>query len=366
MKILHLVEHVREAGNGGVNVAVDLACLQADLGHRVGVVSKGGDYEKLLRQHGVQHFKADQSSKLGKYIQYLKQYIAAMRDFQPDIVHSHTMVSVTAAWLLKNLGRYRLVATVHNEFQKSAVLMGLADKVIVVSKAGARLMHQRGISKQKLCVVLNANIGSPRFRPLASCRPLLIHSPAIVTVAGLHIRKGHIELIKAFEKIAARFPKAHLYLVGDGSGRAQIEAAANQTSVTHRIHFEGFQPEPQKYLLSSDIFVLASHREPFGLAIAEAREAGCAVIASNVDGIPEVVERGKAGILFEAQNVDALATVIADLLGDQKKLEFWQQQAKKNLGWLKVDRLVQETLAVYQQLTPDNTSAITRKPLNTI
>lgn len=352
MKILHLVEHVREVGNGGVNVAVDLACLQAKLGHRVGLVSKGGEYENLLSQYGVQHFEAYQSRNAREYVQYLRQCAAVIRVFQPDIVHAHTMISVTAAWVLKTLGRYQLVSTVHNEFQKSAILMGLADKVIVVSNAGASLMCQRGIPMQKIRIVLNANIGSPRCQPLSSYTPFPIQRPAIVTVAGLHIRKGHIELIQAFEKVADKFLTAHLYIVGDGPDRRQIESVASQTAVAHRIHFEGFQPKPQRYLLSCDIFVLASHREPFGLAIAEAREAGCAVIASNIDGIPEVIDHGEAGILFSVGSVDAIAVAIAELLGDDEKLKFWRQQSKKNLGWLKVDRLVQDTLAVYQELIP--------------
>ena len=320
------------------------------------VVSKGGEYESLLNQYGVQHFKAHQSTKLSQYISYAKQYNDAVRTFRPDIVHAHTMVGVTIAWLCKLIGGYQLISTVHNEFQKSSVLMGLADRTIVVSHAGAQTMSQRGIPMNKIRTVLNAIIGSPRCQPLSSYAPHSIKHPAIVTVAGLHLRKGHVELIQAFAQIAEKFPDAHLYIVGDGPERQQIEASAHQTRVSHRIHFEGFQSEPQKYLLACEIFVLASHREPFGLAVAEAREAGCAVIASNVDGLPEVLEHGNAGILVPVKNIDALAAAIAELLEDQEKHHFWQQQAKTNLDWLKINRLVQETLSVYQELIPQSAS----------
>ena len=53
-------------------------------------------------------------------------------------------------------------------------------------------------------------------------------------------------------------------------------------TLNNRIHFEGFQAEPQRYMLATDIFVLASHCESFGLVLTEAREAGCAIIASDV------------------------------------------------------------------------------------
>lgn len=350
MKIVHLLEHVRELGNGGVNAAVDLACKQAKLGHTVAIISKGGAYERLLAEYGVQHFEAHQSTKTAQYISYAKQCSIAIKAFQPDIVHAHTMVSVTVAWLFKFISRYHLVSTVHNEFQKSAVLMGLADRVIAVSHAGAKSISRRGIPKNKIRTVLNAIIDSPRCKPLSYYSPHPLQHPAIVTLAGLHLRKGHIELIQAFAQIADQFPNAHLYLVGDGPDRQQIEAAAHQTSVAQRIHFEGFHPEPQGYLLGCDVFVLASHHEPFGLAIAEARAAGCAIIASNVDGIPEVLEYGNAGVLVPVGDINALASAIANFLAHEKERNLWQQKARENLDWLNVDRAVQETLAVYQEL----------------
>lgn len=356
MRILHVLNHVQEIGNGIVNVAVDLACLQAKTGHYVGVASAGGEYEVLLTSYGVTHFQLNQERKPLNLTKASRRYWAIVQEFQPDIVHAHMMTGVVLARVLRATG-YALVSTVHNEFQRTALLMGLADLVIAVSRAVSHSMAQRGIPEQKLRVVTNGTLGSPRTRQLQDYLPAPLQHPAIATVAGMYRRKGIGELIAAFEQIALDFPQAHLYVVGDGPDRSLFEAQARRTAVAERIHFEGFQPEPQRYLLATDVFVLASHREPFGLAISEAREAGCAIVASDVDGIPEALDDGQAGLLIPPADSHALAVALVKLLSDSSVLEKWKDRAHHNLEWLTAARVNEETVAVYRELTLLESSA---------
>ncbi|MBD2167700.1 glycosyltransferase family 4 protein [Calothrix membranacea FACHB-236] len=350
MRILHITNHVQQIGNGIVNVAVDLACLQAKNGHYVAVASSGGEYETLLANHDVQHFHLDQSRTPINIIKAAWRYRQIIQEFQPDIVHAHMMTGVVLAGLLRKGAEYSLVSTVHNEFQRSAILMGLADRVIAVSNAVADSMVRRGISKSKLRVVANGTLNSPRNRSIKDCQPIPLCHPAITTVAGMYTRKGIVELIEAFIKIAAEVPQAHLYLVGNGPDRAMFEAMVQNTSFRHRIHFEGFQSEPQRYMLSSDIFVLASHCESFGLVLTEAREAGCAIIASDVDGIPETLDRGQAGLLVPPKDSQTLANALMYLLNDPQQLQKLKSQAKQNLERFSVTRVNEETLSVYYEL----------------
>lgn len=113
----------------------------------------------------------------------------------------------------------------------------------------------------------------------------------------MYKRKGIQDLITAFDKIASKHSSAHFYLVGNVPDREKFEAQVQASPSLDRIHFEGFQNEPQRYLLSVDIFVLASHRDPCPLVISEACEAGCVIVASDVDGIPELLANGEAGLL---------------------------------------------------------------------
>ncbi|MEA5505323.1 glycosyltransferase family 4 protein [Halotia wernerae UHCC 0503] len=351
MRILHITNHIQQVGNGIVNVAVDLACLQAKDYHNVAVASAGGQYEALLTRHGVKHFQLNQSREPLNIIKAAWRYREIVQMFQPDIVHAHMMTGVILAGFFKSGCEYSLVSTVHNEFQRSAVLMGLADRVIVVSHAVADSMLRRGISQKKLRVVSNGTLGSPRHRNIKDYQPLSLQRPAITTVAGMYSRKGIAELIEAFIKIATNFPKVHLYLVGNGPDRSTFEAIVQKTPFSERIHFEGFQPEPQRYMLATDIFVLASHCESFGLVLTEAREAGCAIIASDVDGIPETLDDRQAGLLVPPKDSQTLATALAQLLQDPKQLHNWKTRAKQNLERFSAARVHEETLAVYRELS---------------
>ncbi|MBW4645967.1 MAG: glycosyltransferase family 4 protein [Goleter apudmare HA4340-LM2] len=353
MRILHLTNHVQQIGNGIVNVAVDLACLQAQNGHDVAIASSGGEYEALLTNHGVRHLQLDQSRTPLNMIKAAWRYREIVQEFQPDIVHAHMMTGVVLAGMLRNGGEYSLVSTLHNEFQRSAVLMGLAERVIAVSNAVADSMVRRGIPQHKLRVVTNGTLGSPRHRHIQDYQPLPLQHPAIATVAGMYTRKGIIELIEAFGKIADTFPQAHLYLVGDGPDREMFTALVQSTPLANRIHFAGFQPEPQRYMLATDVFVLASHCESFGLVLTEAREAGCAIIASDVDGIPETLDHGHAGLLVPPKNSQALADALVQLLSDPIHLQKWKYLAKQNLERFSAMRVHEETMAVYSELVKD-------------
>jgi glycosyltransferase involved in cell wall biosynthesis len=358
MRILHLLNDVHELGNGIINLAVDLACLQAKSEHEVVVASAGGEYETLLREYGVHHVYLHQSRHPLSLLKTATHYCNLVRAIQPDVVHAHMMTGVVLAALLRFIGSYRLVSTVHNEFQRSAILMGIADRVIAVSQSVAESMQRRGVPPHKLRVVKNGTIGAPRLQRSHSTTPVQLCHPAIATVAGMTDRKGIAELITAFEQIAVTFPDARLYLIGDGPDRAKYEQQASASPVGDRIHFEGFQPDPFCYLQATDIFVLASRREPFGLVLAEAREAGCAIIASQVDGIPEALDQGDAGILVPPANSQAIAASLQTLLAQPEQLQHWQQQAQQNLEWLSVGRVNRETLDVYR----DAIAAASRVP----
>ncbi|MEB3217650.1 MAG: glycosyltransferase family 4 protein [Nostocales cyanobacterium 94392] len=350
MKIIHILNDIEKLGNGIINVAVDNACLQAKNGHDVAVVSGGGEYETLLSKYGVQHYHLNQKRTPLNMLKAGVIYRQIIKQFQPDIVHAHMITGILLASALRFGNSYSLVSTVHNEFQRESILMGLAHRVIAVSKVVAHNMAQKGISQDKLRVICNGTLGSPRNPVEHEYENFELQHPAIITVAGMYQRKGVAVLIDAFEQVANLFPEAHLYIVGNGPDKEQFEAQAKQLDCNHRIHFEGYQPQPQRYLKSCDIFVLASFRDPCPLVLSEAREAGCAIIATEVDGIPEALDYGEAGLLVPAKDSQALAAKLKNLLDDSNALHEWKNRASQNLERLNVKRVCQETLLVYQEL----------------
>lgn len=350
MRIVHILNHVDEVGNGIVNVAVDLACLQQGAGHDVLVLSGGGSFERLLEQHGVQHRVVEQERRPLALLQALRRFRAEVGLFRPHIVHAHMMTGAVLAKLGYARPPYRLVTHVHNEFQHAAILMGVGARVIAVSAAVAALMQQRGIPERKLRVVRNATIGSPRYQRLHHYQPAALQHPAIVTVSGMYKRKGILDLIEAFDGVAAQIQGVQLYLVGDGPDRLFFESVARKLPSAPQIHFEKFQKQPQTYLLAADIFVLPSHKESFGLAIVEAREAGCAIVASDIDGIPEALDNGSAGLLVPVKNPTALREKITALLLDKDELDQWRLKAQSNLDKFNVLHMTRQIEAVYEEL----------------
>jgi glycosyltransferase involved in cell wall biosynthesis len=224
----------------------------------------------------------------------------------------------------------------------------LPERIIAVSKSVEMALLQKGIPAHRIRIVLNGIIGSERLDARGS--PAKLNRPSITTVAGMMHRKGIVELIEAFDSLALDFPSAHLYLVGGGSEQSFFEEIASRSRSSERIHFEGFQPDPGHYLQSTDIFVLASRRESFGLAIIEAREAGCAIIGSNVDGIPELLDNGQSGLLAPPNNPTALAGEMRRLLNDSELRQKLQRAARIGLDRFSVNRMTDDVSKVYDEL----------------
>lgn len=114
MRILHILSEVPDLGNGIVNAAIDLAAGQVEQGHTVIIASAGGSHEQLLRHLGIKHLPLHQSHRpmqLVRAVFTLRRYV---RDFQPDIVHTHVITGLLLGWLLTRFTGHPLVAHVQN------------------------------------------------------------------------------------------------------------------------------------------------------------------------------------------------------------------------------------------------------------
>jgi glycosyltransferase involved in cell wall biosynthesis len=347
MRILQLLNHTRRL-NGHVHAAVDLACAQSKLGHQVAIASGGGDFDRLLEANNVETMLVSHERRPKELLQAIVALHRLMRDWRAEVVHAHMMTSAVLAWPACKLLRIPLVTTVHNEFQKSATLMGLGTRVIAVSAAVGESMQKRGIAKSRIRVVLNGTIGAARFEG-KDRSPRRLSSPSIIFVGGQHPRKGLPDLFAAFNIVYKIFPAACLYIVGDGPHRDEYMAQVSSMECAHAVTFMGAQDDPFPFLLGADIFVLPSHADPAPLVLSEAREAGCAIVATNVDGIPELLEHGRAGILVPARNPAALAQALSSLLEDDEALHQWRKNAQVNLEYLTIRRVAVQTLYIYEE-----------------
>lgn len=350
MRVLHILNDVTKRGNGIVNAAVDLAIEQVRAGDEVALAAARGGYQELLTASGVKCLPLDQTLQPLNLCRALRRLHKSLREFRPDVVHAHMRTGLLLALCLKPFHRFALVGHLHNVHDRLSLLMGFADRVIAVSSSVAETLQAFKIPRRKIRVVLNGPLGSRRVPGATSIQPAVLSHPAIVTVCGMSERKGIEELLVAFDLVARHCPDAHIYLVGDGPEYARFMKQARKSANAERIHFEGYQEFPQAYMLGADIFVLASRRESFGLVLIEAREAGCAVVATNVDGIPEALDEGRAGVLVPSRDPVALSIEIRRIIEDEERKAELQRCAKRGISCFTVEAMAKRMQLVYAEI----------------
>lgn len=347
ISVLHLINHCR-LGHGNVHAAVDLACVQVSNGDRVFYAGEGGEFLELLTREGVTFVPLIQRSRNPFVIlKSLLSVILLIRREKIDVIQAHMMSGAVIGYIASRVTGSKLVTTVHNSFDSHSWIMKLADAVVAVSNSDAETLIDRGFKRDKLRVVVNAPLGASRlgFFSHRSRTPLL--RPSITTVCGLHERKGVKYLIEAFRTVREH-NDCYLNLVGDGPDRRDLEELAVKMGVRDYVTFHGQLTDPGEVLRETDIFVLASLREPLGLVNIEARAAGCAVIATNVGGIPEALDQGAAGLLVAPQSASAIADQILQLLASAALLDEWRARASQNLERFHVSRFYEEYNKIYR------------------
>ncbi|AIO30586.1 glycosyl transferases group 1 family protein [Burkholderia cenocepacia] len=347
---MHLANDVRESGNGIINVLVDLACNQAQSGHDVVVASGGGEYVGLLEQYGVRHIELRQRPIRKAMLPLMvMKFVAVLLRERPDVVHAHMVTGIFLGKIGKAVKSYALISTVHNEFNRSAKYMGFADRVVGVSRAVTEAMVGRSVDPNRMATICNGTVGTPRSRKNDDpTMTSLMLRPSVATVAGLFHRKGIDVLIRAFAESRAIEVGAHLYIIGEGRDRPAFETIVQELEIHDRVHFLGFKKNVMAHLRQTDVFVLASRREPFGLAVLEAREAGCAIIASDVDGIPEALDGGESGVLVPPGDVQALSTELNRLLCDAEALSSARRIASVGIERFSASKMTDDYLELYE------------------
>jgi len=151
----------------------------------------------------------------------------------------------------------------------------------------------------------------------------------ITTIAELHERKGQKYLIETIPKVVEKFPNIKLVLIGEGPNRQNLENLVKKLKLEKHVTILGRRKNIPYLLKSSNIFVLPSRREAFGLVNLEAMLTPLPIIATDVGGIPEIVQHEKTGIIIPRENRNALTSALIDLIENPKKRENYAKEGKK-------------------------------------
>lgn len=220
-------------------------------------------------------------------------------------------------------------------------LFRLADVAIVSSSASVDLMRALGIPANRVVLTpysVNNEWWIERSTRIDSnsvrARWGIPHDAVVVLFsAKLQPWKRPLDLLRAFARVPV--PDAYLVFAGDGSLRSALESEAKSLGVDARVRFCGFVNQsgmPEIYT-TSDILVLPSEYEPFGVVVNEAMLCGCCVVVSDRVGARfDLVREGETGFVFRAGDVEALAHVLSKIAADRINLKRIGQAARARMA----------------------------------
>lgn len=198
-----------------------------------------------------------------------------------------------------------------------------ADKIIMISDYEERQVKKMLLPKKMNNMVVIKNGAIDRREEVKNIK---VDKNSFIYIGRLVSYKGVFELIEAFKLVAKKYPKARLNIYGDGGDAEKCKEMAEGCK---QIVFHGYTDDPLAAIAENYCFVLPSYREGLSLSLLDAAMMGKIMIASKVDGNPEVVKNGQTGLLVPAMNVDKLAKSMMAVLEDRAKAEEMARGARK-------------------------------------
>ena len=243
---------------------------------------------------------------------------------QFDVIHAHDWLTYYAGIAAKRVSGKPLVVHMHaTEFDRSGeninrrvyaiekAGMQAADRVIAVSELTRRIViGKSGIPAEKVVTVHNA----VRFGESEDAVPERAVKDKVVTFLGrITYQKGPDYFVEAAAKVLQRVPDVRFVMAGSGDLMNHVVRRVAQLGIADRFHFTGFLKggEVQRMFRLSDVYVMPSVSEPFGISPLEAMRSGVPVIISRQSGVAEVLDYA---IKVNYWDVDALADAIYGLL----------------------------------------------------
>ncbi|HEV2903538.1 MAG TPA: glycosyltransferase family 4 protein, partial [Pyrinomonadaceae bacterium] len=329
-------------------------------------------------------------------LRYLLSFAQVIREARklvieeaPDAIHANSIragivmaaatigLRVPVVWHAHDILPRHPLSTIVRLF----ALLTSRNCILAVSNAVARRF--RGIvlrpfaSRVRIRMIHNAadlESFKPELQVRAKTRVALgLHeTQAVVGIVGqLTPRKGQLELIEAFAKVAREFPQAVLLIAGeplfnrDEEYAEQLYKTSASLGITDRVRFLGARSDVPKLMQAMDVLVVNSHEEPFGLTVLEGLASGIAVISTAVGGTPEMITNGENGCLLPARDNEALAESLITLLHESELRAWLGRNARKVAeARFSTNRFRREVDAFYMQLPHQSIPSLTPQLLD--
>jgi glycosyltransferase involved in cell wall biosynthesis len=348
------------AAGGAERVVIELARALSERGDPVAVAADSGPLDPPLEELGVVRFAVPGYGR--SPLRAAKGALAlrsAIRSFRPTVVHSHNVkaTGMMAAARASRRERPPLLATFHGverrEYRSAALILRGARLVVCVSEDLARGLADAGFPRERVRVIRNAvSIPAPLPRDIRESIDLeldLDEGLVVSLVGRLVPQKAPQRFLAAARSIAAEIPDCRFLIVGDGPLRGQLESHARDLGIERAVRFTGIRQDARALIARSDVIAFSSDWEGMSIVALEALAAGVPVVATDVEGMREVLGTG-AGVLT-SPDPEALAKAILDLLEDPKRrAEMGAVGRDKVAAEFSVERMVRSYQEVYREL----------------
>lgn len=360
MRILHVITML-DIG-GAEHLLVDILPLMRDAGHDVELLLFNGvdtPFKKELEDKGIKIHELCHGKDVRNYTRevYDPYHIIRLRKYMRgyDIIHTHNTACQLYLPISKCVykGKSLLVTTEHNTTnrRRSMPWFKAIDKwmynqyssIICISEQ-ARINLEEYIGKKNAIVTINNGANIKTFvRPIKDVSEH--RNFVIVMVAGFREQKDHETLIRAMRLLPSNY---HLLLVGDGVKAKELRNLTKRYSVSEKVTFMGSRLDVPDIYEKTDVAVLSSHWEGFGLAAVEAMASGRPLIASNVGGLRDVVKG--AGILFTQGNDVELAAKIQWLCEHPDEYREVAKRCQERAQQYDISVMAEKYMTLYNEL----------------
>jgi len=296
-----------------------------------------------------------------------------LRKYKIDVIHSHGLLVNILSRVASCLANTRVsISTAHvplnlksgkqaqNVFEKLMVPYYLImdnlsslfnQKVIAVSHAVKRDLMEQGVDPKRIVVVQNGmdlNHGKGNNQGTKGKLKRNGNHPIVGTITRLSPQKDIPTFLKMASLISKDVPRAQFLIVGDGEKRTELQDLADKLGLGDHIRFLGYRKDVLDLLRTFDIFALSSLWEGLPIVILEAMAAEKPVVATAVDGVVEVVEHGKTGLLVEPQRPDLLAKSVIELIRNPNRARGMGKRGRERLErYFSINRVINTVEQIY-------------------
>jgi glycosyltransferase involved in cell wall biosynthesis len=226
-----------------------------------------------------------------------------------------------------------------------------ADQVVCISKSLENFYQNSKIVRNTKVITIPYGFDFPQLSAPSSGHQFKFGSPQIIVTGRLEPVKQHHMLLNILPDLKSIFPNLSVVMVGGGSLMKQLNTLSSQLEVSKYVHWTGFQDNVHHYIDNSDLMIIPSRSEGFGLVILEAWHHAKPVIGFDVPALNDIIETGRDGILVEPFSSQGLLDASIELLSDASKMRrYGDAGQKKQKDIFGMDSMISETIRVLQSL----------------